>query len=148
MKMKKLTIIALLLLITMNETFAYAIKVYDEWGNRIGTYKKEGENFVLYDFYDKKVENPENLIKNPPNNRLLKEYSQYFYDENMNPIGGYSTGLWWNHGRFYPGRRYMPRCFNPPCGRSIVRPSAKNIIYEERFPYGRINNKIPVQKNK
>ena len=42
--------------ITASQVFAYAIKIYDQWGNRIGTYKKEGENYVLYDFYDNKID--------------------------------------------------------------------------------------------
>lgn len=146
MKMKKFAAAILLLLVTTSETFAYAVKVYDQWGNRLGTYRQEGENFVLYDFYDKKVENPETLIKNPPTNNAMKEYTQYFYDENMNPIGGYSTGLWWNRGRYYPGR-FCPRSFYPP-RRSIVRPNANtnSILYEERYPYGRINSRIPANK--
>ena len=44
------------MLLTVCETFAYSVKVYDQWGNRVGTYKKEGDNYVLYDFNDKKVE--------------------------------------------------------------------------------------------
>ena len=143
MKMKHILVV-LIMLLTVCETFAYSVKVYDQWGNRVGTYKKEGDNYVLYDFHDKKIENPEDLIKNPPSNKALNDYAQYFYDENMNPIGGYSTGMWWNRGRYYPRGRCMPRCFYPPRGRSIVRPTSNqnSILYEERYPYGRIKSRL------
>ena len=138
MKMKKLFVVFFILLLTTASTFAYSIKVYDQWGNRVGTYKKEGDNFVLYDFHDRKVENPESLIKNPPDNKTLKEYTQYFYDENMNPIGSYSAGFWWNNGRYYPRGRFIPRGFYPPRGRSIVCPNANkgSVLYEDKYPYG------------
>ena len=143
MKMKKFFILLLFMLITIPQSFAYAIKVYDQWGNRIGTYRKEGENFVLYDFYDKKIENPQELIKNPPTQKTLSNYTQYFYDENMLPIGSYTTGLWSNSGRYYPRGRFLPRCFYQNYNRGIVRPGAKvnNILYEEKYPYDPFKHK-------
>lgn len=143
--MKKLLITFTILILTISETYAYAIKVYDQMGNRLGTYRKEGDHFVLYDFYDKKVENPEDLIKNAPNQRTLTNFSQYFYDENMNPIGSYTSGLWSNYGEYYPrrwGYRYIPSGFYRPMGGNyIVRPSAKTSIME--YP----PNKYPKNSN-
>lgn len=128
--MKKLLITTAILLFTISETFAYAVKVYDEIGNRLGTYRKEGDNFVLYDFYDKKVENPEDLIKNAPTKQTLTNMSQYFYDENLTPIGSFSTGLWNNYGRNYRrGYGYMPYgYYNNRNHNYIVRPGARPLI--------------------
>ena len=140
--MKNFLLILLLSVLTASQTYAYAIKVYDQWGNRVGTYRKEGDNFVLYDFYDKKVENPEDLIQNAPSQRALKDYSQYFFDENMNPIGTYATGLWHNTTRYYNRGRYLPRCFYSFGSPSIIRPSAntKNILNAPNSPMpGSIN---------
>ncbi len=139
--MKKIFILLTILLLTTLETFAYAIKVYDQMGNRLGTYRKEGENYVLYDFYDKKVENPEDLIKNAPNQKTLTNLSQYFYDENMNPIGSYTSGLWSNYGGYYPphrwGYRYVPYNYYRSMNNNyIVRPAAKSTILDyQKYPY-------------
>ena len=137
--MKKLFILIMLIILAVPETFAYAIKVYDQMGNRLGTYRKEGENFVLYDFYDKKVENPDELIKNAPNQKTLTNFSQYFYDENMNPIGSFSTGMWLNYGGFRPQRiRYFPGSYCPMNTNYIVRPRAKSTTIEYNpYPYPR-----------
>ncbi len=120
--MYKIILILLIAILTIQTCNAYAIKVYDQWGNRVGTYKKEGENFILYDFYDKKIEKPEELIENAPSQKTLSEYTQYFYDENMMPIGSFSTGMWSNTGKYYPGRRYIPRCFYPSGNNYIISP--------------------------
>jgi hypothetical protein len=61
--MFKIFLLLLSIIIFSSQVFAYSIKVYDEYGNRVGTYRKEGDNFVLYDFHDKKVEDPSTLIK-------------------------------------------------------------------------------------
>ena len=134
--MKKIILSLCILFFGVSQVFAYSIKLYDQWGNRIGTYKKEGENYILYDFYDKKIENPEDLIKNAPSQRTLKEYTQYFYDANFVPIGSFSTGLWSNSGRYYPrGGRYLPRCFYQSPSPYIVRPAQKSTIRIESYPY-------------
>ena len=73
--MRKIFLFLMIILITASQTFAYSIKVYDEYGNRVGTYKKEGENYQLYDFYDKKVDSPEIIIKDAPDKKTLTEYS-------------------------------------------------------------------------
>ena len=136
--MKQLAIILLTLIITTAQAFAYSVKVYDYWGNRVGTYKKEGDRYVLYDFNDKKVENPEDLIINPPSQKTLTNYTQYFYDENMNPIGSFTTGFWGNNGRYYPRGRFVPRAFYQTGSPSIVRQTTnRSIIYEEKYPYSR-----------
>lgn len=113
--MRKFLIIFLLIIFTVPETLAYAIKVYDEYGNRVGTYRKVGQSYQFYDFYDKKVDNPEALIKNPPDKRTLTEYTQTLYDENMMPIGTYRSGFYENTGRYYPRRYY-------PTGWSMAKP--------------------------
>ena len=89
-------------------------------GNRIGTYRKEGENFVLYDFNDKKVENPEDLMKNPPTQKDLK----YFYN-NITPIGAYTYEVYTPSVRYYPARCFPPANFYRPKPLYIVRPSAR-----------------------
>ena len=142
MHMKKFLAIVFISAITTQCVLAFGIKVYDEMGNRIGTYKKEGDNYVLYDFNDKKIDNPEDLMKDPPSQNALKEYNQLFYDENMIPIGGYYTGLWMNSGRHCPGRRFVPRCFYRTGSPYVVRPKAGSTVYEERYPYGRVKSKI------
>ena len=119
-------------MIFVAEANAYSIKVYDQMGNRVGTYKREGDNYVLYDFHDKKVDDPSALIKNAPNQKTLKEYSQTFYDENMMPIFTYSTGLYGNGGMHYPRGFYPPRCWYNTSTPSIVRPANKSIIKSEK----------------
>ena len=123
--MKKVLLILLATYISSTSVFAYAIKVYDEMGNRIGTYRKEGENFVLYDFNDEKVEDPTTIMKAAPSKRTLTNYTQYFYDENMQPIGSYTSGFYGSNGRYYPrGFRY-PRSWYPYSNsNSIVVPAA------------------------
>ena len=100
--MRKFFILSAVLILTVTETFAYAIKVYDEYGNRVGTYRKEGDRYQLYDFYDNKIDNPDNLIKDAPNQKTLTEYTRTFYDENMMPIGTWHSGYFGNNGRYYP----------------------------------------------
>ena len=121
--MRKIFILFTILFFTVSETFAFAVKVYDEYGNRVGTYRKENDHYQLYDFYDNKVENPDNLIKNAPDQRTLTEYSQTFYDENMNPIGTWHSGLYGNDGRYYPRHpEYYPSDFPRIRTPYIVRP--------------------------
>ena len=100
--MRKIFILSAIILLTVTETFAYAIKVYDEYGNRVGTYRKEGDHYQLYDFNDKKVEQPDTIIKDAPDSKTLTEYSQTFYDENMTPIGSWHSGYYGSNGRYYP----------------------------------------------
>jgi hypothetical protein len=57
-RMRKILFVIFIFLFFVSESFAYSIKVYDQMGNRVGTYRKEGDNFVLYDFHDKKVDAP------------------------------------------------------------------------------------------
>ena len=123
--MHKFLILSAIFLFFISESFAYAIKVYDEYGNRVGTYKKEGENYQLYDFYDKKIDNPDSIIKNAPSKRTLREYSRTFYDENMMPIGTFRSGLYGNNGRYYPiNTEFYPAGFYKTRTPYIVRPRA------------------------
>ena len=123
--MRKIILLLLIILLTVSETYAYAMKVYDEYGNRIGTYRKEGDSYQLYDFYDNKVDNPDSLIKNAPDKKTLKEYSQTFYDEYMMPIGTLRSGYYTSNGRYYPryGEVY-PAGFYKTRSPYIVRPNA------------------------
>lgn len=130
--MYKFLSVIFVFMIFLTEANAYSIKVYDQMGNRVGTCKREGDNYVLYDFHDKKVDNPSTLIKNAPSQKTLKEYSQTFYDENMMPIFNYSTGLYGSDGMYYPRGFYPPRCWYNTSTPSIVRPSNKSIIKSEK----------------
>ena len=123
--MRKIFILSAILLLTVSEAFAYAIKVYDEYGNRVGTYRKEGDRYQLYDFYDNKIENPDRLIKNAPNQKTLTEYTRTFYDENMMPIGTWHSGLYSSNGRYYPRHtEFYPAPFYKTRTPYIVRPHA------------------------
>ena len=121
--MRKILIILAVILFTVSETFAYAIKVYDEYGNRVGTYRKAGKDYQLYDFYDNKIDNPETLIKNPPDKKTLTEYTQTLYDENMMPIWTYRSGFYGNNGRYYPRRGYFQTGWSRTRTPYIVRPN-------------------------
>ena len=134
--MRKFLIITFLMLAFISETFAYAIKVYDEYGNRVGTYRKEGERFQLYDFNDNKVEEPSDIIKDAPTQRTLKEYTRTLYDENMMPIGTMRSGLYSSDGRYYPRGYIRPAGFYPYYNRNyIVRPGTGNLQrYRNGFP--------------
>ena len=120
--MRKFLLLLVIIILSVSQTFAYAIKVYDEYGNRVGTYRKEGDNFQLYDFNDKKVDNPESLIQDAPDKRTLTEYSRTFYDENMMPIGTWHSGLYGSDGKYYPRGVFYPSPFFKMPNHYIVRP--------------------------
>ena len=122
--MKKVLLILLATFISSTSVFAYAIKVYDEMGNRIGTYRKEGENFVLYDFNDEKVEDPTTIMKAVPSKRTLTNCTQYFYDENMQPITVYPYGYYTGNRKFLNSGYRYPRSWYPYSNNnSIVVPA-------------------------
>ena len=125
--MRRIFILFAVILFTVSETFAYAVKVYDEFGSRVGTYRKEGDTYQLYDFNDRKVNQPDTLIKNPPDNKTLTEYSQTFYDSNMNPIGVWRSGFYGSNGRYYPrgGVFYPSSAYRPMRTPYIIRPHAR-----------------------
>ena len=138
--MRKIFILFAVVLLTLSETFAYGVKVYDEYGNRVGTYKKEGDSYQLYDFNDRKVEHADTLIQNAPDNRTLTEYSQTFYDANMMPIGTWRSGFYGNNGRYYPrnGVFFPSTAFYQTRTPYIVRPHARtdNRLYNyENYRY-------------
>ena len=125
--MRKLLVLSAIFIFTISEIFGYGIKVYDEYGNRVGTYRKEGDNFQLYDFNDKKVDDPDALIKNAPDKRTLTEYTRTFYDENMMPIGTWRSGFYGSNGRYYPRHaEFVPAGFYRTRTPYIVRPNANN----------------------
>ncbi len=125
--MRKIFVLAVIVLLLTSETFAAAIKLYDEYGNRVGTYRKEGDFYQLYDFNDNKVENPDALIKDAPSQKTLTEYSRTFYDENMMPIGTWRSGFYGNNGRFYPrGGIFYPTSWTRTRTPYIVRPRTNN----------------------
>ena len=121
--MHKFLILSAIILLSVTETFAYAVKVYDDYGNRVGTYRKVGQDYQFYDFYDRKIDNPETIIKNAPDKKTLTQYSQTFYDENMIPIGTYRSGFYGNDGRYYPRRGFYPTVFPKIRTPYIVRPN-------------------------
>jgi len=126
--MHKILIIFAIFVFSVTQAYAYSIKVYDEYGNRVGTYRKEGDNYQFYDFNDKKVDSPEMVIKDAPDKKTLTEYSRTFYDSNMNPIGTWRSGYFGNNGRFYPrGGIYYPSAFYGTTTPYIVRPSVKRV---------------------
>lgn len=132
--MQKIVYLLFLLFFVSTEVYAYAIKVYDEYGNRIGTYRKEGENYELYDFYDKKIKNPKELINNAPSQKTLTEFSQTLYDENMNPVGTWRSGYYGNNGRYYPRYGYYyPSSWFKSNYPYIVRPHIKNNFSNNQF---------------
>lgn len=137
--MRKILILSFIFLLTITETFAYAIKLYDEYGNRIGTYRKDGDEYQLYDFYDKKVDNPDNLIKNAPDNNTLNEYSRTFYNEAMMPIGVWRSGYYGNDGRYYPrGVQFYPAGMHRTRSPYMIRPRAnanKDFYKYEDYKY-------------
>ena len=125
--MRKILLLLIILTIAMSDAFAMAIKLYDEYGNRVGTYRKEGDSYQLYDFNDKKVDSPEMLIKDAPSQKTLTEYSRTFYDENMLPIGTWRSGYYGNNGRYYPRYgEFYPAPFYRTRTPYIVRPRANN----------------------
>lgn len=122
--MRKLFILLTLFFFSFTNVLAYSIKVYDEYGNRVGTYRKEGDKYQFYDFNDNKVDRPEAIIKDAPTDRTLTEYSQTFYDENMMPIGTWRSGYFGNDGRYYPRGYLYPSAFYKTNSPKIVRPRA------------------------
>ena len=142
--MKKILLLMLIFAICISETLAYSIKVYDEYGNRVGTYRKEGENYAFYDFNDKKVEQPETIIKEAPSQKTLTEYSRTYYDSNMMPAGTYRSGLYGNNGRYYPRGVFNPYPWYPHRNPYMVCPRANNYninnsdkvydVVDTRFP--------------
>lgn len=125
--MRKIFILSAIILFTVSQTFAYSIKLYDEYGNRIGTYKKEGDEYQLYDFNDNKVDNPAMLIREEPDKRTLTEYSQTYYDENMNPVYTWRSGFYGSDGRYYPRNAiFYPTGVSGIRTPYIVRPHANN----------------------
>lgn len=141
--MRKICIMLLLFIISLTEVQAYALKLYDEYGNRVGTYRKEGDTYQLYDFYDNKVDTPESLIKNAPSQKTLSEYSQMFYDEHMLPIGVWrSTGYYGNDGKYYPRGFYYPSSWTRTRSPYIVRPRVYNGNQSDFFKYADYKNNV------
>ena len=141
--MRKLLILLLAMFFITSDVFAYAIKVYDEYGNRVGTYRKEGDDYQFYDFNDRKVDAPSKIIENAPDKKTLTEYSQVFYDENMVPIGGWRSGFYGNDGRYYPRyTEYYPSSWYRTRTPYIVRPSAKSNQYDNFFKYEDYKNNV------
>ena len=125
--MRKIFVLFTVILFTVSETFAYAVKVYDEYGNRVGTYRKENGSYQFYDFNDRKIEQPDTIIQNPPDTKTLTEYSQTFYDANRMPVGTWRSGFYGNDGRYYPrgGMFYPSPAYMQMPAPYIVRPHAR-----------------------
>ena len=124
--MRKILTLFFIIFLSVSQAYSYALKVYDEYGNRVGTYRKEGDNYQFYDFNDNKVDNPETLIKDAPTQKTLTEYSRTFYDENMIPIGTWRSGFYGNNGRYYPRYgEFYPSGWTRTRTPYIVRPNAR-----------------------
>ena len=132
--MNRIFLLLIILLSFTTETFAYAIKVYDEYGNRVGTYRKEGDKYQLYDFNDKKVETPDGLTHGNPKTKVMSENYQILYDENMIPIGRWEPVIYGSNGRYYPlGGIFYPVPYNDYSGNYIVKPDS-NIYSQNQKP--------------
>ena len=77
--MQKFVLIVFIFIFTVSQTFAYAIKVYDENGNKIGTYKKEN-NCYPSDFFDNNI--PYVARPNPNADSNISKYADYHEDMN------------------------------------------------------------------
>ena len=120
--MCKLILILLIIFITAGESFAYAVKVYDEYGNRVGTYRKVGDGYEFYDFYDRKVEKAEDIIKNAPTQKVLSETEPRIYNSDLLPLDAYNFPIYGTEWRYHTRRYVRPHFVNMPRGRYIVRP--------------------------
>ena len=145
--MQKFLVLMLISIFTIAQTYAYAIKVYDEYGNRIGTYRKSNEKYEFYDFHENKVENPEDVIQNPPSQKTLIEiYQGRIYNPDMMPLDTYSNRLYDIWDKNSPKRYSFPPSVNMPREPYIVCPRTKNL-----YPYNgngyyypnHFNKKIP-----
>ena len=135
MVMRNLVLLIIIMLITGGEVFSFAIKVYDEYGNRVGTYRRVGDSYEFYDFYDRKVEKAEDIIKNAPSQNTLKEVGTRIYNPDMMPLDSYSSNLYGTYWRNYPRRFIRPQYVNSPRAPYIVRPRARDIFPHSRMQY-------------
>ena len=79
--MQKFVLIVFIFIFTVSQTFAYAIKVYDENGNKIGTYKKENNCYQFYDLKGKKAQKPSVPVRYYPLENDF--YPSDFFDNNI-----------------------------------------------------------------
>ena len=79
--MKRFIAIILLLFLVSGDAFAYAIKLYNKKGNMIGTARKIGEDYEIYDLDDHLVKDFDAFYasEGDPERRTLKETSIFQY---------------------------------------------------------------------
>lgn len=85
--MKKTIVTLLLLILTAGQSFAYVEKVYDEYGNRVGSARKIGDTYEWYDMNDKRVQSYKDLadgaevfVGNLPARPADYYYNYYYWD--------------------------------------------------------------------
>lgn len=77
--MQKLLLLLLIFAMSTSMTFAYSIKLYNDNGYMIGTARKNGEDYEIYDLNDKRVTDYDAFYNSPgdPDRKQMPE-SKYF----------------------------------------------------------------------
>lgn len=74
-------IIILILLVTINPSFSYVVKIYNDNGDQIGTARKSGGDYEIYDMKGNKVE----------------DYEAFYASSGLNikPVNNYDPTQYW-----------------------------------------------------
>ena len=129
--MKKIFIIFLLFFLTVCESYAYTVKLYDQYGNHIGSAKKNGEQYEIYNLNNDKVESYDDLFDKTATKQIITEYSRVIYDQNLRPVGTFTEGIYGNVApidtfgifRYYTHPVYgIPKTYPQPL---IILPESK-----------------------
>jgi len=123
--MKKIILFILSFIFSTLIILSDEIKVYDELGNRVGTYKKINDKYEFYDFYERKIEDPSSVIKNAPDQNTLKNYSQEYKVTKDAITDMYINNSFSGRYRRFDRGFIQPKCWYNYQTPSIVRPSAK-----------------------
>lgn len=85
--MKKAIVTLSLLILTAGQSFAYVEKVYDEYGERVGSARKVGDSYEWYDMDNKRVKSYKDLangaevfVGSLPARPADFYYSYYYWD--------------------------------------------------------------------
>ena len=99
-------LINLLLLTTASPIFAYVIKLYNDGGTQIGTARKTGDDYEIYDLDGNRVE----------------DYETFFASSGMNvkPVSNYDPKKYWIKTGKYSSR---PLFFIPTPVLKIKKPN-------------------------
>lgn len=77
--MKKLLLLLLMFVVSTSMAFSYSIKLYNDNGYMIGTAKKNGEDYEIYDLNDNRVKDYDAFYNSPGDaNRKQLSESKYF----------------------------------------------------------------------